>query len=297
MIVSRSLSGGHSAAISGAAPARADISASASAAVSGLSTPQYWISASSPPGVSDRATFRQLTSGSSQWNAEAEKTARNDSGSSASSNRRTDELHAARIAPGERDQVLAALDRGHLQASVNQAPGQLPGAASDFEHSVAHDQAAGLTGQIDQLVRIGRAVAVVLDRDGVEHRAVAEGCRTLGHAPANLPGGPDNIDVIRGGTIRSFEVGGDGKPVGIRRGPATVIGDAVRTQPLATTSRREGAAGRPESQETSLRPQSQQPSWKGVALMNRKTLTALVGAVVLALAASASRWPPDPARR
>ena len=216
-----------------------------------------------------------------------EKTARNGSGSSASSNRRSTNFTPARIALSERDQVLAGLDRGHLQASVNQASGQLAGAASDLEHSVARGQAAGLTGQIDQLVRIGRAVAVVLDRHGVEHRSVAKCGRALGHASANLPGGPDDIDVVRRRYHpRTFEVGGDGKPVGIRRGPATVIGDAVRTKPLATTSRREGAAGRPESQETSLRPQSQQPSWKGVALMNRKTLTALVGALVLALAAS-----------
>ncbi len=32
----------------------------------------------------------------------------------------------------------------------------------------------------------------------------------------------------RRGTIHPFKVGGDGKPVEIRRGPATVIGDARR---------------------------------------------------------------------
>ena len=58
------------------------------------------------------------------------------------------------------------------------------------------------------------------------------------------------------GTIRPFKVGGDGKPVRIRRGPATVIGDAGGTQPLARTTRREGAAGRPVSQETRRRPPS-----------------------------------------
>jgi hypothetical protein len=42
----------------------------------------------------------------------------------------------------------------------------------------------------------------------------------------------------------------DGKPVKVRRGPATVFGDASRMQPLARTTRREGAAGRPVSQET-----------------------------------------------
>jgi len=35
--------------------------------------------------------------------------------------------------------------------------------------------------------------------------------------------------IARRGTILAFKVGGNGKPVGIRRGPATVIGDARRT--------------------------------------------------------------------
>jgi hypothetical protein len=35
--------------------------------------------------------------------------------------------------------------------------------------------------------------------------------------------------AARHGTMHPFKVGGDGKPVGIRRGPATVIGDARRT--------------------------------------------------------------------
>src|ERR1700677_138679 len=62
----------------------------------------------------------------------------------------------------------------------------------------------------------------------------------------------------------SFRVGGDGKPVRIRRGPATVIGDANRN--AVATGRaggREGAVGRPESQETSLRPPSRSPRGKG----------------------------------
>jgi hypothetical protein len=67
-------------------------------------------------------------------------------------------------------------------------------------------------------------VAVVLGRHGVEHGPVATGGRFLGHARIKLPAEKD------GGTISSFEVGGHGKPVGIRRGPATVIGDAVRTR-------------------------------------------------------------------
>src|SRR5947209_17632181 len=54
--------------------------------------------------------------------------------------------------------------------------------------------------------------------------------------------------------------------------------------PLARKSRREGAVGRPASQETRPRPQSQQPSRKGVALMKK---AALVLASTLALAGGA----------
>ena len=61
-----------------------------------------------------------------------------------------------------------------------------------------------------------------------------------------------------------------GKPVRIRRGPATVTGEATawrRTSPVTEPSRRPGKArrGRPGSQETFLRPPSRSPSWKGVA--------------------------------
>jgi|SRR5580693_4574577 hypothetical protein len=93
----------------------------------------------------------------------------------------------------------------------------------------------------------------------------------------------------RRGTIHPFKVGGDGKPVEIRRGPATVIrGRRSHKPPLATSSRREGAAGRPVSQETSRRPPADMPSWKGVALMHRKTVVALVGATVVALASGSA---------
>jgi hypothetical protein len=47
----------------------------------------------------------------------------------------------------------------------------------------------------------------------------------------------------RRGTIHPFKVGGDGKPVEIRRGPATVIrGRRSHKPPLATSSRREGVS-------------------------------------------------------
>src|SRR5207302_3519116 len=63
--------------------------------------------------------------------------------------------------------------------------------------------------------------------------------------------------VAQRATIPPFKVGGHGKPVRSRRGPATVIGDASRTDShWVTRVSREGAAGRPVSQETSRRPQS-----------------------------------------
>src|SRR3954449_11275963 len=68
-----------------------------------------------------------------------------------------------------------------------------------------------------------------------------------------------------------FRVGGQGKPVRIRRGPATVTGDATRTgahalEPL-DRRRRPGKArgGRPGSQETSPDRRLISPSRKGVA--------------------------------
>jgi hypothetical protein len=73
-------------------------------------------------------------------------------------------------------------------------------------------------------------VALVLDRHGVEHRAVAARGRMLSHGPAKLAGEADNIEASHGATMRSFKVGGDGKSVKVRRGPATVIGDAGRIE-------------------------------------------------------------------
>ncbi len=86
----------------------------------------------------------------------------------------------------------------------------------------------------------------------------------------------------------------EGKPVRVRRGPATVTGDAhrnARLQREATdppSADREGAEGRPGSQETCLRPQAHKPSWKGVGSMqssSRRSLPVLAGIVVGLLAA------------
>src|SRR6478609_2723581 len=85
-------------------------------------------------------------------------------------------------------------------------------------------------------------------------------------------------------TIASFKVGGSGKPVEIRRGPATVTGEAVRTTPLGAT--REGAAGRPGSQETSLRPQSTYALVERGGFMFRRSLGLL--AVLAAVAVTSS---------
>ena len=54
----------------------------------------------------------------------------------------------------------------------------------------------------------------------------------------------------------------------IRRGPATVTGEAFRTREQATgpITDREGASGRPGSQETSLRPQARSPRGRGGSL-------------------------------
>ena len=91
----------------------------------------------------------------------------------------------------------------------------------------------------------------------------------------------------RRGTIHLFKVGGDGKPVRIRRGPATVIGDAGRI----TSHWRRRVAGKarlvgPSARRPAPDRQADMPSWKGVALMHRKTLVALLGAIVMAVAAS-----------
>src|SRR5579862_6053705 len=56
----------------------------------------------------------------------------------------------------------------------------------------------------------------------------------------------------------------------------------------ATTSHREGAAGRPVSQETSRRPESRQPSWKGVATLKFVRRLAPVGAILTLACAPAA---------
>src|SRR5262249_2278006 len=92
----------------------------------------------------------------------------------------------------------------------------------------------------------------------------------------------------------TYRVGGTGKPVRFRRGPATVTGEAHRTRASAQatgTSVVPGRRGRvePGSQETHPRPSSRMPSRKGVAhmqvVLSRAARTGL--ALVLALAALA----------
>src|SRR5437588_2610921 len=56
--------------------------------------------------------------------------------------------------------------------------------------------------------------------------------------------------------------------------------------PLGTPSPREGADGRPVSQETSSRRNADTPSWKGVALMHKKMILALSGATLALCVAS-----------
>ena len=122
------------------------------------------------------------------------------------------------------DQVGARFDRRYVQAAGHETSGELPRAAADLEHAIARRQAARRAGTVDELVRIGRPVAVVLDGDRVEGRAVASVVAIVRHGRRNLASPADGTAV----RSPSFEVGGDGKPVGIRRGPATVIGDVGR---------------------------------------------------------------------
>src|SRR3954469_24083094 len=79
-----------------------------------------------------------------------------------------------------------------------------------------------------------------------------------------IPGQVDGHLARR--TVTSGPVQGrwTGKPVEIRRGPATVTGDAERRRLIGAAATgppragREGARGGPGSQETSLRPQSRE---------------------------------------
>ena len=82
-----------------------------------------------------------------------------------------------------------------------------------------------------------------------------------------------------------------GKPVRIRRGPATVTGGSPPQGGICRRSlsrhgaAREGVEGRPGSQETFLRPPSRTPSWKGVAPRMKVSLTTGLVAGLLAVAA------------
>ena len=82
------------------------------------------------------------------------------------------------------------------------------------------------------------------------------------------------------------QVGGEGKPVRIRRGPATVTGDAHRGAPVARSHcpPRSGIGkarrGRPGSQETCLRPKPTSPRGKGwlhAHVSSHLTVTLLAG--------------------
>src|SRR3954463_460340 len=86
-----------------------------------------------------------------------------------------------------------------------------------------------------------------------------------------------------------FRVGGQGKPVRIRRGPATVTGDAVRTSARALEPldrrRRAGKArsGRPGSQETCPDRKAHIALVERGGCMSRRLLA--LAAVALAIAA------------
>ena len=71
-------------------------------------------------------------------------------------------------------------------------------------------------------------------------------------------------------TSRPFRVGGSGKPVQIRRGPATVTGDAHRIRPLSRSAGREGARGSsPGARRPSSDRRHSRPSRKGVGSMKK----------------------------
>jgi hypothetical protein len=86
------------------------------------------------------------------------------------------ELYVADVPDGlprERDQPIAGLDGRDPQAACEEAAGQLPGPTADLKHSIANGETCGLTGVIQQRLRICRAVTIVLVRDLVEDLAVA----------------------------------------------------------------------------------------------------------------------------
>jgi hypothetical protein len=98
---------------------------------------------------------------------------------------RVDELHIARIFQvllGDTDQLISRLDRGHAQPSREEAARQLTGPAPDLEHPVAIPDACRLACLIDERIGVGRASAVVLDRNLVEDLAVAPRERPIAHA-------------------------------------------------------------------------------------------------------------------
>ena len=74
---------------------------------------------------------------------------------------------------GKPRQLSARLDRRDAEAPSQKAAGQLSSPATDLEHLVAALEAGEEAGEIDQLLGVGWAVAVVLDRHLIEDFAVA----------------------------------------------------------------------------------------------------------------------------
>jgi hypothetical protein len=96
-----------------------------------------------------------------------------------------DELHIARIFQvllGDTDQLVSRLECGHAQPSREEAARQLAGPAPDLKHPVAIPDVCHLACFVDERIGVGRAIAVVLDRDLVEDLAVAPCERPVAHA-------------------------------------------------------------------------------------------------------------------
>src|SRR5713226_815029 len=106
------------------------------------------------------------------------------------------------------------------------------------------------------------------------------------------------VTVTRIGCSVTYRVGGPGKPVKVRRGPATVTGEARRTRTNAQghwDARRPGKArpgGSPEARRPAADHQAETPSRKGVAdmqvVLSRAARTGLLVVLVLAALAPAA---------
>src|SRR5690242_20155963 len=78
-----------------------------------------------------------------------------------------------------------------MQAAGGQAARQLTAPAPDLEHMITAADPRGPAGLIDEFVRIGRAVPVVLGRDLIKYRAVttSRGSGQTCHCWASVMGG------------------------------------------------------------------------------------------------------------